>query len=118
MEGSPTGPSDAIADVPIQHNDAAHRFEARFQEGMAVLSYHYDLAGALVLDHTEVPALLRHQGIATRLAAAALEFASRHQLIVVPVCPFVVAYLREHPEFSALVRRGGPDRHRSAPSRG
>ncbi len=105
VERSNAGPSIPVGEVPIENSDKAHRFEARFQEGVAVLTYHYDMTGGLVLEHTEVPPLLRHHGIATRLAAAALEFARNHQLRVVPVCPFVVAYLGQHPEFSALVRR-------------
>ena len=90
--------------VPIANNTVTHRFEARFPEGVAVLRYHYDGAGSLVLDHTEVPAPLRHRGIATRLARTALEFARDHQEVVVPVCPFVVAYLQQHPDFNSLVR--------------
>jgi predicted GNAT family acetyltransferase len=88
---------DAAGAVPIANNTVTHRFEARFPEGVAVLRYHHDGAGSLVLDHTEVPAPLRHRGIATRLARTALEFARDHQVVVVPVCPFVVAYLHQHP---------------------
>jgi hypothetical protein len=93
----------ATGGTAIVNNTAEHRFEARFPEGLAVLRYHYDAAHRLTLDHTEVPLVLRHQGIATQLAAAALAFASHRKLVVVPVCPFVVAYLRQHPEFNALV---------------
>lgn len=93
--------------IEIVNNTAERRFEARFAEGLAILRYHYDPAHRLVLDHTEVPTVLRHQGIATQLAGAALEFAWRQQLVVVPVCPFVVAYLRHHPEFNALIRPHG-----------
>jgi uncharacterized protein len=96
--------------VPIENNTEAHRFEARFPEGLAVLRYHYDATGGLVLDHTEVPPPLRHRGIATRLAGTALEFARDHQVVVVPVCPFVVAYLKQHPEFNALIRLHGRGR--------
>jgi uncharacterized protein len=88
---------EAAGVVPIENNTVTHRFEARFPGGVAVLRYHYDATGSLVLDHTEVPALLRHRGVATRLARTALEFARDHQLVVVPVCPFVVAYLHQHP---------------------
>ena len=87
----------------IVNNTAEHRFEAGFPEGLAILRYHYDTAHRLVLVHTEVPPLLRHKGIATQLAAAALDFARDRELVVVPVCPFVVAYLQQHPEFNALI---------------
>src|SRR6185503_14772945 len=107
--------ADAAADAaaPIENNMAAHRFEARFPEGLAVLQYHHDATGALVLDHTEVPPVLRHRGIATRLARAALEFARDQRVDVVPVCPFVVAYVKRHPELSDLIRFRGRLRERT-----
>jgi hypothetical protein len=104
-------------DEEVVDNAAEHRFEARFPEGLAILRYHYDTAHRLVLDHTEVPPVLRHRGIATRLAAAALDFASRRELVVVPICPFVVAYLERHPEFKRLLGRrdGGQPPSTTAP---
>ena len=93
-------------DVPIEHNVAAHRFEARFPEDLAMLKYHYDRAGRLSLDHTEVPPARRHHGVAALLAKAALDFARAQNLTVVPVCPYVIAYLKDHPELAPLVARG------------
>ncbi len=99
--------SDADADrVPIENNVAAHRFEARFPEGVAMLKYHYDREGRLNLDHTEVPPALQHHGIASLLARTALDFAKARNLTVVPVCPYVIAYLQKHPELASLVDRG------------
>ena len=93
-------------DVPIEHNVDASRFEARFPEGLAMLEYHYDRAGRLSLDHASVPPARRHHGVAGLLAKAALEFAKAENLTVVPVCPYVVAYLEEHPELVRLAGRG------------
>lgn len=93
-----------VSGMAIMNNTAAQRFEARFAEGVAVLQYRYRNDGALVLVHTEVPPALRRRGIATRLAGAALAFAMDHHLVVLPVCPFVAAYLQQHPEISAKVR--------------
>ena len=89
---------NSVSEIAIVNNEAAHRFEARFAEGVAVLQYQYRNDGALVLVHTEVPPALRRRGIATRLASAALAFARDNRLEVVPVCPFVAAYLRQHPK--------------------
>ena len=99
--------SDAGSDrVPVENNVAAHRFEARFPEGLAMLKYHYDQAGRLNLDHAEVPPALRHHGVAALLARTALDFARARNLKVVPGCPYVIAYLRQHPELASLVERG------------
>ena len=106
----PTAPGE----VAIENNEAAHRFEARFPEGIAQLRYRYDGGGTLVLVHTEVPPVLRHRGIATRLAGAALAFARDRRFEVVPQCPFVAAYITEHPEFASLIRADAAAGHASA----
>jgi uncharacterized protein len=91
------------AAVPVSHDPASHRFELRLAGGSAFLKYHYDRGGHLSLDHTEVPEEERHHGIAGRLAKAALDFARDRRLRVVPRCPFVRAYLEDHPEERDLV---------------
>ena len=110
-------PTVVPGEVAIENNEAAHRFEARFPEGIAELRYRYDGGGTLVLVHTEVPRVLRHQGIATRLAAAALAFARDGRFEVVPQCPFVAAYITQHPEFASLIRPDTAAGHASAAHR-
>jgi uncharacterized protein len=92
-------------EVPVEHNVGAHRFEAHFPEGLAMLEYHHDRAGRLSLDHTRVPPARRHHGVAALLAKAALEFAKAQNLTVVPVCTYVIAYIEDHPELAPLVAR-------------
>jgi uncharacterized protein len=94
------------ADFPIEHNVAQHRFEIRFPDGLAMLKYHYDKAGRLNLDHTGVPPARQHHGVAARLAETALDFAKAQNLKVVPVCPYVIAYVKAHPELAPLVASG------------
>jgi uncharacterized protein len=97
--------SPEATEVPVENNVAAHRFEARFPEGLALLKYHYDGAGRLSLDHTEVPPALQHHGIAGHLAKAAMDFARTQNVKVFPRCPYVIAYLEAHPELEPLVER-------------
>lgn len=94
------------AAAPVGHDPAAHRFALELPHGPAFLKYHVDRDGRLSLDHTEVPEEGRHRGIAGRLAKAALDFARERRLEVVPRCPFVRAYLEDHPEERDLVARG------------
>lgn len=93
--------------MTVEHNVPARRFELPFPDGLAMLEYHYDRAGQLHLDHTEVPPARRHRGVGGLLARAALDFARAHDLTVVPVCPYVIAYLEAHPESTLRVDRGG-----------
>jgi len=53
-----------------------------------------------------VPPIHQHQGVAGRLAKAALDFARDRGLTIIPRCPYVIAYLKEHPEFDSLIEDG------------
>jgi predicted GNAT family acetyltransferase len=64
----------------------------------------YTVAGSILgLVHTEIPESLRGSGVATTLAQTALDWAREHHMKVDVVCPFVAAFLQNHPEYSDLV---------------
>jgi predicted GNAT family acetyltransferase len=87
----------------VTHNEPQHRFELQLAEGLALLEY--ELSGRdLVLFHTEVPPSRQGQGIGTQLIEAALLHAKTRNLRVNPVCPFVLSYLREHPEYDEITK--------------
>jgi predicted GNAT family acetyltransferase len=56
-----------------------------------------------VLVHTEVPEQLGGRGIGGQLVRAALEWAARDGLVIVPWCPFARKWLTDHPEATAAV---------------
>jgi uncharacterized protein len=86
---------DDAGRATVRDNRAAHRFELDVNGQVAVLVYERR-ADELVLVHTEVPPSLRGRGLADRLVREALEAARAEGRRVVPVCPFVRAYLRRH----------------------
>jgi predicted GNAT family acetyltransferase len=98
-----TNEIDPVEGVAVSNNSAQHRFEASIEGNTAFLDYRL-MPNALTLIHTEVPAAMRAHGVASRLARAALEFARRERLRVIPLCSFVVAYIRRHPEYADLVQ--------------
>ncbi|HYL39511.1 MAG TPA: GNAT family N-acetyltransferase [Bryobacteraceae bacterium] len=86
----------------VTNNPAASQFE--FSTGGKLAFLQYKLRpGRLALLHTEVPKELEGHGIGGKLARAGLEFARAQGLVVVPLCPFVVEYIKRHPEFVELV---------------
>ncbi len=92
-----------MSDVPeVTDNQAASRFEILTDEGAAILAYRYRGAD-LDLLHTEVPRALEGRGYASALATAALSYARREGLKVIPTCPYVKAFLARHPEYADLV---------------
>jgi hypothetical protein len=46
---------------------------------------------------------LEGKGLAAKLTRTALDFARAHRLRVVPLCPYVSAYIRRHSEVQDLV---------------
>jgi predicted GNAT family acetyltransferase len=88
--------------VAVTDNTHAHRYEARLNGGLALIEYQREGKRIIYL-HTEVPVALEGQGIASALARGALEDARARNLTVVPLCPFVSAYIRRHQEYLPLV---------------
>lgn len=86
-------------DIEVAHDAGARRFVARANGRGEVLGYlAYEAAdGALDLQHTVVMPDHRNQGIGESLVRAALDHARATDGRIVPTCPFVAAYLDEHP---------------------
>jgi len=86
----------------VRDNIALSRFELDADGVTALMNYR--LAGDVIsLEHTETPPQARGRGIASQLTAGVLELARKRGLKVVPRCPFVRAYLAQHPEFNDLL---------------
>lgn len=86
-----------MADLNIDNNALANRFEALVNGRPAVLDYRIE-GDTIFLLHVEVPASEQGHGIASKLSRTALEFSRDSGLRVVPRCPFIAAYVRRHPE--------------------
>lgn len=86
----------------VRHNAAAARFELDVDGVPAVCAYRREGA-TLLLTHTEVPPHAEGRGIAARLVRATLDWARREGLTVRPLCSYVAAYMRRHPETQDLL---------------
>jgi predicted GNAT family acetyltransferase len=93
----------------IVHNPDKQRFEANL-DGAGLARLEYRRRGQqIIYTHTEVSSASEGHGIASSLAKFALDYARDNNLEVVPMCKFVAAYIRQHPEYLPLVSPG----HRS-----
>ena len=54
--------------------------------------------GKLTVYHTEVSPKLEGKGFAKKLLATMVDYARKNKLKVVPLCPFVHAQFRRHPD--------------------
>ena len=88
----------------VSHDPTRGRFEIHTESGTALLAY-LRRGDVVEMTHTEVPDALEGQGYGATLAEAALDWARREGLQVVPSCRFVAAYIERHPAYGDLVVR-------------
>ncbi len=93
-----------VDQLTVVNNPEESRFEAWIGDQVAVLDYVIDHEGDLVLTHAGTPSALEGQGIAGKVTRDALEYAKANGLRVVPLCSYVSAYIRRHPEYRPLVK--------------
>lgn len=79
------------------------RYVIRFPEGEAELTYSILTPVKVIADHTFVPKALEGQGIARRLLDRLLADARAEGFRIMPLCPYVNAQARKHPEWADLV---------------
>jgi len=69
----------------------------------AEMTYHRTQPGTIAIDHTGVPAEFRHLGIALKLVEAGIADAQKDGTRIVPLCSYVAAQFRRHPEWAPLL---------------
>ena len=88
--------------MEVTHNEARHRFEAGSFPHLATVNYKVQ-GKSVELVHTEVPSEYQGQGLAGKLARAALDWARAQGMKVIPSCSFIRGYIEKHPEYADLV---------------
>ena len=94
--------SDTSDALQVVDNQADHQFEVSLDGKTAFAEYRL-VHGGIILPHTEVPAAFEGKGVASRLAQFAMQYARDRGLKVIPLCPFMAAYMKRHPETHDLV---------------
>ena len=88
--------------INVHNNEEAGRFEAEVAGETAFAAYRRRGA-TITFTHTEVPPEIGHHGVGGRIAQVALDSAREQGLTVIPRCPFIAAYIKEHPKYQDLV---------------
>ncbi len=86
----------------LQVNTSARRLELPVADSTAFIEYRIS-HHSMFLTHTEVPPALEGQGVGTALVEKALQYAQDNRYTIVPLCAFVQAYLKRHPQWNHLV---------------
>src|SRR5262249_23031358 len=95
-------------DAQLKINTQSHRLELDIDGNIAFIEHRF-IGDRLILIHTEVPPELEGKGVGTAIVTKALQFAKDNNYKIVPICPFVNAYLKRHKEWNDII---APDSER------
>jgi uncharacterized protein len=89
--------STSTDQISVVRNDEDRRYEVHVGEVLAGFTvFRIDSRGRLLFPHTEVDPAFRGRGLAQAVVAEAMADAARRGETVVPHCPVVAKYIREH----------------------
>lgn len=71
----------------------------------AEMTYRRIGAATIAIDHTRVPPAYRGQGIAEKLVARGIADARAEGLRIVPICSYVAAQFRRHPDWDDVLAK-------------
>ena len=89
--------------MTVSRNDARSRYELDVDGRVAGILVYRHGDEVLTMVHTEVGDEWEGQGLGSTLVRGALDDVRERGLKIRPLCPFVAAYLRRHPEYEDLV---------------
>ncbi len=92
----------------VEREDGAGdgRYVIRLPDGLeAEMTYRKISDEVIAIDHTGVPTEHRGQGLAEKLVKQAMEDARASGTKIVPLCSYVAAQFRRHPEWADLRAR-------------
>ncbi len=72
-------------------------------ERLAEMTYSKAGDKLIIIDHTEVSDALRGQGAGKQLVTAAVEYARKNQIKILPLCPFAKSVFDKTPEFNDVL---------------
>jgi predicted GNAT family acetyltransferase len=86
--------------MKIIHNKGEQCFELHAGDGNVIGKIVYEIRDAhtLAAIRTEVEKEYEGQGYAGRLLQALVQYARRHWFRIIPVCSYVIAAFKRHPE--------------------
>ena len=105
MTDEPTEPTlvDEAVQPEVVDNELEDRFELWHGDRLAGFAAYRRREGGTVFVHTEIEPEFEGKGLGSVLARQALDATVARGEEIIPVCPFISAYLRKHPEYDEHV---------------
>ncbi len=94
-----------VSQLQVVNNEAKNRFEVKVGKYLAVCEYKL-IKDRIIFTHTEVPTAIEGRGVASLLAKTGLDYAVSNNLKIMPLCPYVAAYIKRHPAYLPQVMEG------------
>jgi uncharacterized protein len=94
-----------VAEIKVEREDegGSGRYVVYLPGGAeGEMTYRKVRDGVIAIDHTGVPPEFRGQGIAEQLVLRAIADARAERFTIVPLCSYVAAQFRRHPDWSDL----------------
>lgn len=100
-------PAAAAADGTVEREDGPSkgRYRLVVDDVQAEMTYSRVGKSQIIIDHTEVPDVLRGRKVGERLVRQAIEDARRDKVVIIPLCPFAKAMIARHPEWHDVLRQ-------------
>lgn len=73
-------------------------------ERLAEMTYTWAGEGMFIIDHTEVSDKLKGKGAGKQMVTAAVEYARKLNLKILPLCPFAKSVFDKVPDFADVLR--------------
>jgi uncharacterized protein len=96
------GRSNLRDDVLVRDNPEQRRYELHLGPELAGIAEYHAQPGLVTIMHTEIDPSFEGHGLGSQFVAALLDDIRRQEAKVLPVCPFVRAFLQRHPEYADL----------------
>lgn len=89
----------------LVNNESEKQFEFHLDDHVPRIEY-IKTKNEIYLTHTEVPRQLEGQGVGFALVKKVLEEIETYNVSLIPLCPFVAVYMKRHPEWKRLLKKG------------
>jgi predicted GNAT family acetyltransferase len=94
-----------LSRIPLINDKSSRQFEMEVEGRTAKVEY--ELNGTkMFLTHASVPKSLAHTNVGATIVEKVFSYIEENNLKLVPMCSYVTAHLRQHPEWKRIVEKG------------